>query len=76
MLPLACLSNSRYMTHDLLKDMMDDLGFDLEVSHNSEKLSFKMFTKKRTTSGKRWVKEEKSIFGAFKYRSLDIRDGK
>ncbi|XP_033099184.1 25S rRNA (adenine(2142)-N(1))-methyltransferase-like isoform X2 [Anneissia japonica] len=42
-LPLACVTNSRYLTHDHLVDIMDSLGFTLISSHNSRKLSYKMF---------------------------------
>ncbi|XP_072019126.1 uncharacterized protein [Amphiura filiformis] len=45
-LPLACLENSRYLTHDTFHDMLDKLGFQMVSSHNSRKLSFKMFTRK------------------------------
>ncbi|XP_071800652.1 uncharacterized protein [Asterias amurensis] len=42
-LPLACLENSRYMGHDLLNDILESLGFTLITSHNSRRLSFKMY---------------------------------
>ncbi|XP_014661707.1 PREDICTED: 25S rRNA (adenine(2142)-N(1))-methyltransferase-like isoform X2 [Priapulus caudatus] len=45
-LPLACLSNSRYLTHDNFHVMMESLGHSLIASHNSTKLSHKAFRKK------------------------------
>ncbi|XP_038048066.1 25S rRNA (adenine(2142)-N(1))-methyltransferase-like [Patiria miniata] len=41
-LPLACLENARYLSHELFKDILESLGFNLIVSHNSKKLSFIM----------------------------------
>ena len=42
-LPLPCLSNSRYFSKQLFVSMMTSLGFVLCVSHVSRRLSFAMF---------------------------------
>ncbi|CAH1773577.1 unnamed protein product [Owenia fusiformis] len=44
-LPLPCVKNSRYMTHDLLKEIMVSLGFTCIDSHDSKRLAFMMFKK-------------------------------
>ncbi|XP_071955487.1 uncharacterized protein [Antedon mediterranea] len=57
-LPLACVTNSRYLTHDHLIAILDSIGFTLITSHNSRKLSYKMFqlTKESTkTSFKKQI---------------------
>nr|XP_006815120.1 PREDICTED: 25S rRNA (adenine(2142)-N(1))-methyltransferase-like [Saccoglossus kowalevskii] len=37
-LPLACLENSRYITANILYEMLQTLGFDITKIHNSKKL--------------------------------------
>ncbi len=66
-LPRACLYNSRYLSHDTFCDMLSNLGFQLISSHNSPKLSFRMFRRtkeepsmaklQRVESGKRREEE-------------------
>lgn len=46
-LPLACMTNSRYMSHDLLNEMFQALQCCLVSTHESKKLSFKIFQKKK-----------------------------
>ncbi|XP_022089893.1 uncharacterized protein LOC110978879 isoform X2 [Acanthaster planci] len=41
-LPLACLENSRYLSHELFQEMLESLGCNLTASHSSQKLSFVM----------------------------------
>lgn len=55
-LPLPCLKNSRYLNEDLFVSMMDSLGFDVCVRHNSNKLSFFMFRKTRQPQAKSFPK--------------------
>ncbi|PIK61653.1 putative 25S rRNA (adenine(2142)-N(1))-methyltransferase [Apostichopus japonicus] len=57
-LPLACLDNSRYMTDDLLDEIMASLGFKKVKGHNSRKLSFKMYQKEKA-KGKQDFKKRK-----------------
>ncbi|XP_078698971.1 uncharacterized protein LOC144926241 [Branchiostoma floridae x Branchiostoma belcheri] len=42
-LPLPCLSNSRYLTPKLFCDMLESLGFQKLCCHDSKRLSFLMF---------------------------------
>lgn len=57
-LPLACLDNSRYMTDDLLDEIMASLGFKKVKGHDSRKLSFKMYQKEEA-KGKQDFKKRK-----------------
>ena len=56
-LPLPCLKNSRYLNIGHLISMMDSLGFDVCVTHNSKKLSFFMFKKTRQCQAKLFPKQ-------------------
>ncbi|KAK5941926.1 25S rRNA (adenine2142-N1)-methyltransferase [Knufia obscura] len=42
-LPLPCLTNSRYMTHDHFVSIMESLGYELREHHESQKLSYMLF---------------------------------
>ncbi|KAJ8027124.1 25S rRNA (adenine(2142)-N(1))-methyltransferase [Holothuria leucospilota] len=44
-LPLPCLKNSRYLDDQLLNSILENVGFKEIKTHNSKKLSFKMFQK-------------------------------
>lgn len=56
-LPLPCLKNSRYLNKGHLISMMDSLGFEVCVTHNSKKLSFFIFKKTRKCQAKLFPKE-------------------
>lgn len=42
-LPLPCLTNSRYMTHDHFVEILASLGYRLINRHDSKKLSYTLF---------------------------------
>ncbi|KAK5077149.1 25S rRNA (adenine2142-N1)-methyltransferase [Lithohypha guttulata] len=42
-LPLPCLSNSRYMTHEHFLSIMQHLGYESIEKHNSQKLAYMLF---------------------------------
>ena len=56
-LPLPCLKNSRYLNKGHLISMMDSLGFEVCVTHNSKKLSFFMFNKTGQCQAKLFPKQ-------------------
>ncbi|XP_066285745.1 uncharacterized protein [Branchiostoma lanceolatum] len=56
-LPLPCLSNSRYLTHKLFCDMLDSLGFQKLSSHDSKRLSFFVFQKTGKRRSKSFPKQ-------------------
>lgn len=50
--PLPCVDNSRYMTHDYLLDMMESIGYTKCIHHHfSNKLAYYLFelTEMKTT---------------------------
>ncbi|KAI8922683.1 putative methyltransferase-domain-containing protein [Entophlyctis helioformis] len=49
-LPLPCITNSRYMTHELFVDMLDSLDFDLVEHHHARKLAYYLFRWRSQTS--------------------------
>lgn len=51
-LPLPCLSNSRYMTHAHFVSIMDNLGYELFEHHKSQKLSYMLFRWNRSHHGR------------------------
>ncbi|KAJ3366580.1 hypothetical protein HDU91_001773 [Kappamyces sp. JEL0680] len=42
-LPLPCVVNSRYLTHESFLKMLDSLGYGLVVHHHSQKLAYYLF---------------------------------
>ncbi|XP_078618952.1 uncharacterized protein LOC144886285 [Branchiostoma floridae x Branchiostoma japonicum] len=56
-LPLPCLSNSRYLTHQLFSDMLDCLGFQKLGCHDSKRLSFLMFQRTGKRRSKSFPKQ-------------------
>ena len=56
-LPLPCLSNSRYLNEELFISMMGSLGFDVCARHSSKKLSFSMFRKTHPVQVKSFPKK-------------------
>ena len=56
-LPVPCLTNSRYFNKELFTSMLHSLGFELWSSHNSRKLSFFMFQKTAKTQSKSFPKQ-------------------
>eukprot|EP00058_Branchiostoma_floridae_P013315 XP_002598803.1 hypothetical protein BRAFLDRAFT_74520 [Branchiostoma floridae] len=56
-LPLPCLSNSRYLTQQLFSDMLDSLGFQKLGCHDSKRLSFLMFQRTGKRRSKSFPKQ-------------------
>jgi 25S rRNA (adenine2142-N1)-methyltransferase len=46
-LPLPCLTNSRYFDHENMIGLLKILGYDMLQHHNSKKLAFYLFKRKR-----------------------------
>lgn len=67
-LPLPCLNNSRYMTHDHFVGIMASLGYILIEHHDSQKLSYMLFT---------WTGPVETITGrVIEYKKIEINPGK
>jgi len=64
-LPLPCLTNSRYMTHDHFVSIMNSLGYDLLERHESQKLSYTLF---------RWNSDKQDTKKTFK--KVEINPGR
>lgn len=67
-LPLPCLNNSRYMTHDHFVSIMASLEYILVKHHDSQKLSYMLFT---------WTGSAESMSGRnHEYKKIEINPGK
>lgn len=67
-LPLPCLSNSRYMTHDHFVGIMASLGYVLIEHYDSQKLSYMLFT---------WTGPPETTMGRIiEYKKIEINPGK
>lgn len=67
-LPLPCLNNSRYMTHDHFVGIMASLGYILIEHHDSQKLSYMLFT---------WTGPAEATMGRIiEYKKIEINPGK
>lgn len=67
-LPLPCLNNSRYMTHDHFVGIMASLEYVLIEHHDSQKLSYMLFS--WTASGELASKKN------HEYKKIEINPGK
>lgn len=67
-LPLPCLNNSRYMTHDHFVSIMVSLEYVLIKHHDSQKLSYMLFT---------WTGSvESTSRQTHEYKKIEINPGK
>lgn len=67
-LPLPCLNNSRYMTHDHFVSIMASLEYILVKHHDSQKLSYMLFTWAGSAESTSKQKHE--------YKKIEINPGK
>ena len=63
-LPLPCVANSRYLTEDRLKALMDTLGFSLIELKKTAKLYYSL-----------WKYERGEPVGAVKFKKEELRSG-
>ncbi|BGP24274.1 nucleolus protein [Rhodotorula toruloides] len=61
-LPLPCLTNSRYLSHDRFSSILNSTGWDVVRKHDSAKLTYWLVTRKEGEGakgdGKVWKREE------------------
>ncbi|KAJ3297385.1 hypothetical protein HK104_000556 [Borealophlyctis nickersoniae] len=57
-LPLPCITNSRYMTHDRMLAILKSIGFEPLEQHFAKKLAFYLVRKVEAPPVRRWKKEE------------------
>ncbi|KAK5091966.1 25S rRNA (adenine2142-N1)-methyltransferase [Exophiala xenobiotica] len=64
-MPLPCLTNSRYMTHNHFVSIMNSLGYEILERHESQKLSYTLF---------RWHSDKQETRKTFK--KVEINPGR